>query len=145
VGGISSKGKDLSFSQRPKIKLEKEVVRSDGTIQRVPYGKWKLVVLNDPLGATAQRARKNKDPDLKTIKIARIPINVFHEAPIVEGRKTRPPIEQTRQIDHSLTNLSPEEYDRMGFRRAELDSKGRKDKGKIDEKKKIKSKTDEKA
>jgi len=139
----NDKVKDLSFSNRPKYKQEKEVVRSDGTIQKVPYGKWKLTVLNDPMGATAQRARKNKDPDLKSIRIARIPIDVFHEAPIIEvgekGKRTlQPPI--SRQIDLTMRNLPKEEYKRMGFRQAEKDSKGRKDKGE-----KIKSKTDEKA
>jgi len=110
--------KDLTCSANQRKEGFKMVVRANGLLEKVPYHAWRAEMFKNPLGETAQRALREKDPDLDKIKISSIPLKTFMEVPIVDVKgKTldvSPPI-----ACQQVQNLKTETAKRIGFRRAE--------------------------
>jgi len=95
----------------------KRILDSKGTWREVEFDYWKREVINNPLGPTAQRAKKAKDPDLDNIKIDVIAIR--HDKPSGTGlpRPRRQLVRGKRTTD--LSGMAKELQQRPGFRSAE--------------------------
>jgi len=137
-GVVVGKVKDLTGRGRGKVRLDKEVVLPNGSIKVVPYKQWEFVVIRNPTGATAQRAKANKDPDLEKIRVGTIPVGVFLDAPVVDV-----PMKRVRPIRTPLKDLRPttrtsEKAKELGLIPAEEGRIGKplKPKKKVEEKKK---------
>lgn len=111
--------KDLTYSKNQRKIKTKEIIRSDGTKEKVPFPFWRATVLRDPLGATAQEAAKVKDPDLEKIRVENIPIKTFLESPIVDVEEKATPISQSIIQRPIIAGLNVETAKRIGFRSAE--------------------------
>ena len=102
-----------------KIKRDKIMFDAKGVGRYVPYRQWESEVVNNPTGPTAQRAKKNKDPDLEKITINVIPIR--------HGEREEVPVEHRGGKVQTITTpytripggIDPETARRMGFRSAE--------------------------
>jgi hypothetical protein len=114
-----SEEKDLTYSKNQRKTKMKEVIRPDGTRQKVPFAFWRVDVIRDPMGATAQLAAQNKDPDLDKIRVDNIPIKSFVEAPIINIEKPDEPIQPPIVSMPLISNLDKDTAKRMGFRSAE--------------------------
>jgi hypothetical protein len=108
--------KDLTYSKSQRKSKLKEIVGPDGTKHQVPQEYWRATVLRDPMGATAQLAARNKDPDLEKIRIMDIPIKSFVEAPIIDLEKPNEPIQPPIISRPLISNLSQDTAKRLGFR-----------------------------
>lgn len=111
--------KDLTYSKGQKKSKLKEIIGPDGTKHQVPHEYWRATVLRDPMGATAQLAARNKDPDLDKIRVADIPIKSFVEVPIVDLGKPDEPIQPPIISRPLISNLNQDTAKRLGFRSAE--------------------------
>jgi len=112
-------GRDLSMMNRGTVKKDKKMYDSTGTMRYVPFKKWEREVVNNPQGPTAQRAKKEKDPDLKKISVDVIQIR--HGGKDMGPIKTPIPGVEEKGTRRDLrgTTLDKETAKRMGFRRAE--------------------------
>jgi hypothetical protein len=120
-----SEEKDLTYSKNQRKTKMKEVIRPDGTRQKVPFAFWRVDVIRDPMGATAQLAAQSKDPDLDKIRVDNIPIRSFVEAPIINIEKPNEPIQPPIASQPLISNLSTDTAKRIGFR-SEQEGKTRK-------------------
>jgi len=113
------KFKDLTGRGRGKAKLDKEVVTARGDIRIVPYKQWEFTILRDPTGPTAQRAKRNNDPDLNNIKVDTIGVGEFLEAPVIDVQEKKYLPKTTPRRDLRPTSRSTEKARQQGFIPAE--------------------------
>jgi len=116
---VKKKIVDLTYSKNQRKTPMKEVIRPDGTKQKVPFSHWRRTVLNDPLGATAQAASKAKDPDLEKIRVETIPVRAFIDAPVKDSEKPITPTQSPTASQTLVSNVKTETAKRIGFRSAE--------------------------
>jgi len=109
------KTKDLTLSGRGQYKEDKEIVTARGDIQIVPYKKWEFTIIRNPTGPTAQRAKRQNDPDLEKIKVGTIPVGAFLDAPVIDVPEKRTPPVVTPVRDLRPTSRTPEESRAMGM------------------------------
>ena len=114
------------FRGRGNLNKDKKMYGPDGTGRHVPFTQWKREVLNNPKGETAQRAKRENDPDLGKLNIPII--GIVHGPDPRNVTVAKDPgnfATESRSGPVVVATISPEKAKAMGFRKAEEGKGGR--------------------
>ena len=114
------------FRGRANLNKDKQMYGPDGTGRYVPFNQWKREVLNNPKGETAQRAKREGDPDLGKLSIP--VIGITHGSDPRNVAVVKDPVNfatESKSGPVVIATISPEKAKMMGFRKAEEGKSGR--------------------
>jgi len=95
----------------------KRIIDARGTLVEVPFSQWKREVITNPTGLTAQRAKRDKDPDLEKLSID--VIRVKHGDKSETGEPNRVPLPDAKATHTGLRGaFTKEALKRLLFREA---------------------------
>jgi len=94
---------DLTYSKNQHKQPLKEIILPDGSIQEVPFARWKRTIITNPRGRTAVRATIRKDPDLDKIEIPIIEISSKDNRPTPDRpERELPKPTPVKDLTHSV-------------------------------------------